>query len=1153
MTPPIPLILPQQGADPFDVDAFIAAQETGGFDVDAFVADSVPFDVEAFVADQEARIRPTRADAAQALAATPRGPLPRELQEFGAGVDVVVPAKPARLGGSVAEAQRPILEAEELGRTVRLPSPLAVEAPLIGGRGGEFRRPFQFEGTGRTLTTTPDERPIRFPRLLERPIGAIESALGELASATGRRARGPRTAGIGPAPRVAPPPRQRATTTVLVPETPPADILAFSPPALERDDRSLQPDQQPSDASNLLAGALEANRRRRAARVALFSGDAEGGSRVGEAVVTAGETLTDIAQLSVRLPAAALGLRDELEATAFGVGPARKREELEAAGLRFQPEITGLIEAGGDPLAAQARNVELPGPARALLTPLGLKTEADLAGFLGSLPLIAPVFKAAGTVAKAAGTRASRTLSRGIGPAVAIGAPRALVRLPGAVSGGIELGGTVGGGGGILSGAEAASRGEGFAGIVDAATRPLIHETFSVMNPDLFNPSFTLLGALKGLVKRPPFAATVSSAERDADLRFRLGVFRKIEADSPLDQPKQLLELEMTVITETVTRHRDIMDPRDLRALEARHAMDLAILKPPKGALTPFDTPEVLEARRQFKTQIQTELLTTAERMRDRQRWLETVYGEGARLKQRRVVIILGPPAAGKSRAMADRMVIDIGGLLADADLFKPLIPEFNNGRGAGVVHVESAALNQQLIVRAMEAGDNIVMPRVGKDLAGMLSDIRDFHEAGYTIDLKFVDLPIQKAAARAITRFYQEGRFVDPNYVLNEVDGFPLRTFEAVKNDPRISTYERVNNNVLRGIDPITVDQGFQRGGSRADGAAGLRGAAPARRDPGRSPANPGTPAAAVLARRLESIREAHAADPAAGSRLAGLARQDLATDLRLGRVTLAEAQRLDREIRQFETDLPLDVASQLLRETDLSTTVQNSIMLGLNELGTRVTRDLLAEAKGDAAIFAKAAGEAIGREAGLNPGLIMNERGSVRLGMDELQANPDMSGLPEHSRAIQAVLRIGLNDRSLPTMGDIYTALVRRTFGLESFEREISGASDLPASASPGAAARLAAGSSRRSEGFLEIGPAQWDAQGNLVFSGTPSYKQILSAVAAALRAAGRGAAADPLDRKQLGVSRLKAADERLAKGGLVQAGDAPGARGLLEASER
>ena len=58
---------------------------------------------------------------------------------------------------------------------------------------------------------------------------------------------------------------------------------------------------------------------------------------------------------------------------------------------------------------------------------------------------------------------------------------------------------------------------------------------------------------------------------------------------------------------------------------------------------------------------------------------------------------------------------------------------------------------------------------------------------------------------------------------------------------------------------------------------------------------------------------------------------------------------------------------------------------------------------------------------------------------------------------------------------MNDIYTALIRRTAGLEQVERQITGGSEVPASASPGAAARLASGSARRSEGFLEIGPGR------------------------------------------------------------------------------
>jgi hypothetical protein len=44
--------------------------------------------------------------------------------------------------------------------------------------------------------------------------------------------------------------------------------------------------------------------------------------------------------------------------------------------------------------------------------------------------------------------------------------------------------------------------------------------------------------------------------------------------------------------------------------------------------------------------------------------------------------------------------------------------------------------------------------------------------------------LPIEKAVARAIDRFRETGRLVDPNYIPSAVDA-PTRTYDAVKEKP--------------------------------------------------------------------------------------------------------------------------------------------------------------------------------------------------------------------------------------------------------------------------------------------------------------------------------------------------------------------------------
>lgn len=241
----------------------------------------------------------------------------------------------------------------------------------------------------------------------------------------------------------------------------------------------------------------------------------------------------------------------------------------------------------------------------------------------------------------------------------------------------------------------------------------------------------------------------------------------------------------------------------------------------PEGAgqkLTPYDTPEVIKARQEVAQIPQTASINTADRIKLRNDIVAKVYGTGAESKERRLDIVMGVPAAGKSSVLAEPLARENRALLADSDEIKKLLPEYSEGKGSAAVHEESARMNADLMFnRAFTAGDNVVYPTVGNNLETLRKFISIAKESGYTIYLHLNDVSPEKAAQRAVSRFEETGRFVDPDYVLNRVGLNPSKNYDIIKTDERISGYEKYSNDVPKGSEPRLLESHGEnvRGGS--------------------------------------------------------------------------------------------------------------------------------------------------------------------------------------------------------------------------------------------------------------------------------------------------------------------------------------------------
>lgn len=184
--------------------------------------------------------------------------------------------------------------------------------------------------------------------------------------------------------------------------------------------------------------------------------------------------------------------------------------------------------------------------------------------------------------------------------------------------------------------------------------------------------------------------------------------------------------------------------------------------------------------------------------------------------KDARLDIIIGLPASGKSSAIVDNISQEFHSKLNDNDEAKKMIPEFNKGWGANIVHKESQRISDTAYIVSLNQKENIVLPKVGADAQKLFdSYIKPARDKGYTVNVHFVDLPREKALGRMIRRFADKGRFLPPDLIdkyCNEREGNRIaKTYEELKNNPEfakeIRGFSKWNNDVKRGEKPILME----------------------------------------------------------------------------------------------------------------------------------------------------------------------------------------------------------------------------------------------------------------------------------------------------------------------------------------------------------
>jgi hypothetical protein len=226
-----------------------------------------------------------------------------------------------------------------------------------------------------------------------------------------------------------------------------------------------------------------------------------------------------------------------------------------------------------------------------------------------------------------------------------------------------------------------------------------------------------------------------------------------------------------------------------------------------------FDIPEIVNARLQALSIPETKMIMTPERIKLRRYIAEKLYGTGATNKNSRADIVIGLPAAGKSSAVVRPLAEKYGSLIIDSDLAKELLPEFNKGIGSSALHKESARIiEKQVLPKALKNKDNIVLALLGKNRGKLQDMIDNLVNNGYNVHLYYNEISVNEAQKRAVSRFIERGRFVDPSYI-QQIGLKPNQTYDTLKTYEKIKSYSKYSNEVPFGERPKLIESSTGKG----------------------------------------------------------------------------------------------------------------------------------------------------------------------------------------------------------------------------------------------------------------------------------------------------------------------------------------------------
>lgn len=164
----------------------------------------------------------------------------------------------------------------------------------------------------------------------------------------------------------------------------------------------------------------------------------------------------------------------------------------------------------------------------------------------------------------------------------------------------------------------------------------------------------------------------------------------------------------------------------------------------------------------------------------------------------RKALIIMGPPAAGKSFT-ANRRAEMMRGAIIDSDEAKKVIPGYAGGLGANAVHEESSYIGKKVLASAIERGTNIVVPKVGDTAGSMEKLLKQLKDAGYEVHIELLDVSPDEAFRRMYGRFANTGRLI-PAAFMESAAAKPAQVFPVLEEKGEFDGYRHEKSDAGRG-----------------------------------------------------------------------------------------------------------------------------------------------------------------------------------------------------------------------------------------------------------------------------------------------------------------------------------------------------------------
>lgn len=223
------------------------------------------------------------------------------------------------------------------------------------------------------------------------------------------------------------------------------------------------------------------------------------------------------------------------------------------------------------------------------------------------------------------------------------------------------------------------------------------------------------------------------------------------------------------------------------------------------------------KSRIQLRNQIFEELIST-ERPEDDDK-ITIGYGgalpRGTEVKsENQAYIIIGPPASGKS-SISNKVSDHYGAIILDSDFAKRKFPEYSEDYGASLVHEESTAIvfgeqdvtEYNMLEYCCAVGHNIVIPRIGHNVAPILKLTDKLKEYNYEVHITLISLDRKKATQRAYYRFLETGRYVPLTLIFDGYANDPILSYYRLKDKTCFKSYGKISTDVKKGHSPILVE----------------------------------------------------------------------------------------------------------------------------------------------------------------------------------------------------------------------------------------------------------------------------------------------------------------------------------------------------------